>query len=175
MKKGFHLFIALSLFGAVFLFLKGSKNNVELEVSSNKPEQVLPSITQTASTLQKSIDENVISESTFQELLDETLLKLPKNIEVRQENDHHHRSPEILIAAKQLGAIRDAIKENPNLISSAMDFYSRCAEDEELIDAVRISCITNLATLGERQHSPVELSRYPSRLVAVYQSFAHRE
>jgi hypothetical protein len=82
----------------------------------------------------------------FSSLLTQTWGKLPRMERIRKSGvkDFHHTPQAVLAVAAELGAIADALYEDPRLIGAAVDFLKRCAASSEVMSAARAVCLRDM-------------------------------
>ncbi len=79
----------------------------------------------------------------FEELVAEARKNLATRDELRQLDAHAaHRFPKPLMrSAAALGRVAEAVKKNPALASTALEFYAECALSNALAQSVRALCL----------------------------------
>ena len=92
---------------------------------------------------------NNTEKTNFQKLIDEVKADLPKQSALRQLNSEQtHYVPEVIQkAALRIGDIAQAIADNKRLTAEGFIFYQDCAENSELPESIRATCVVNHETL----------------------------
>ena len=88
-------------------------------------------------------------ERNFDETAREIMDRLPTLSDLRSLSDAEvHDTPKPIIqAGLQLGRIAELLQANPRLGLRAVQFYSKCASDENFPSSVRALCFSHLKNL----------------------------
>ncbi len=103
----------------------------------------------------------------FHQLISQAFEILPRVEVLKLHRDHSQPPPELLQAGTPFGQIEDSLRSNPSLAPQAVEFYRACADDTEMLFAIRALCFRDLRYWSERVEGamPIAESHYPASVV----------
>ncbi len=107
------------------------------------------------------------SKERFEEILESARRALPKksDLENLTEEEAHHAPRQLLEGATQLSNVAEILERHPDLREMSLDFYKSCADNKELVDAVRARCLSNYRRHSRELGKKVDLKNYSSQIV----------
>ncbi|MDO9183385.1 MAG: hypothetical protein Q7U04_13305 [Bacteriovorax sp.] len=138
-----------------------AKKNVQAEFENNQ-QNIL-----TKERIYTEQEINEMSEVQFQNLLQDTKLKFPKISEIKKlPAEALHQTPAVIIeAGRNLGVIKEVLKNHEPYEKIASSFYKNCAKDSEGTTPVRALCLANLIELKKKNSESLDLKDYPNHLI----------
>jgi hypothetical protein len=108
-----------------------------------------------------------MDEETFLITLEDIKNRLPKKSDLKEipKEALHHTPVQILNAGKNLGLIKEILKNHPDFEKSANLFYENCANDSDSPTTIRAICLTNLIISNNKSKTGLQLSKYPKEIV----------
>ncbi|MCM2350913.1 MAG: hypothetical protein NDI69_12900 [Bacteriovoracaceae bacterium] len=108
----------------------------------------------------KAETEHGLAQSEFQDILDQKFKTLPTIGDLQQltAEDVHYTPEVIKEAGGVIGLIQDEAEKDPAKRVPAMHFFKRCAEDQEMVPAIRAVCLSKILKLIPTWQIPVPLS-----------------
>lgn len=162
MKKFTALVIALVIIGVIagIQFFRTEKETTLTQPTANHLKQPLELKGTTQQVASKSGSTVGNDQSEFQEFLDREFKKLPTidDIQGLTEEEVHYTPEVIKEAGGVIGRIHDEAENNPAKRVAAMQFFKQCAEDQEMVPAIRAVCLKKILKLIPIWQIPVPLS-----------------
>lgn len=161
MKKFNVLFIVLIIIGIVtgivLLRSKNEKITRTFEVHLHESVEKSETFQEELPVLKK---EEILDQSAFQDLLDQEFKSLPTIDDLKNltEEEVHFTPEAVKDAGGVIGLIQNEAENDPAKRASAMNFFKRCAEDQELVPAIRAVCLNKTLKLIPVWKIPVPLS-----------------
>lgn len=108
-----------------------------------------------------------MSPEAFGELLKITELKLPKISDLKEipEGALHTTPTPVIQAGKDLGLIKEILKNHSDYEKAAIVFYETCAKNAERPTTIRALCLTNMVEIKKKNGEKVDYKAYPASLV----------
>ena len=108
-----------------------------------------------------------MSEDSFRDLVKDTERRLPKLSDIKKlPPGVLHRTPEIIIqAGRDLGVLKEILKNHESYERVAIPFYNSCAKNEASPTPVRALCLTNLIEIKKKNGTKINLKEFPSQLI----------
>jgi hypothetical protein len=172
MKRNLFAFSCLIFLSSSILLLAGSDSHIDSKHTLHKKTQI--AVVQnndnqqiTKDNLQKHYEE--LNSKSFSEFTERLQKKLPLKASLANLGHHDvHTTPELIIeSARELGRVKQKLKENSELVEDAIVFYEGCIAVEEVVTSVRALCLSNLLYLKLQKRENVELGNYPKKLVSL--------
>lgn len=110
--------------------------------------------------------ENMSAEE-FSEVVKDIERKLPKLQDIRQlpEQALHHTPVALISAGKDLGLIKEILETHKSYEPEALNFYERCAQNDESPTPLRALCLTNIIEINNKNSISTDTSVYPKDIV----------
>lgn len=162
MKKFTALVIALLIIGIIsgIQFFRSEKETTLTQSPENHFKKLLE-MSETSQQLASntgSTEDNAQSE--FQDDLDREFKKLPTIDDLQQLTEEEvHYTPEVIKeAGGVIGRIHDEAENDPTKRVAAMQFFKQCAEDQQMVPAIRAVCLKKILKLVPVWQIPMPLS-----------------
>lgn len=161
MKKLTALLIVFLIIGAIAgieLFQTERKNGPKL--SENAIESSLDSKQTSQPLTTQAENSSDTDQSEFQDKLEREFKILPTIDDLQQLSaEEVHFTPELIKeAGGVIGRIQDEAEKGPAKRTAAMHFFKKCAEDQEMVPAIRAVCLKKILKLIPVWQIPVALS-----------------
>lgn len=92
----------------------------------------------------------------FENRVASALAELPTVSDAEKTEDAHQASGLALRGGETVGAISQAVQDNPSLAPGALKFYDDCASNPDVLIAVRKVCLKRLLELSRKTGVPVD-------------------
>ncbi len=106
--------------------------------------------------------------AAFQRLTEEALDRLPRNPQFKGKSaDELHFTPSaIMEMGPTLARIGDSLRAHPDLVPQGIEFYENCAQNPEVVAALRTICLRDLKywTGKQPEVTLVRESDYPAEI-----------
>jgi len=115
------------------------------------------------------ISKQIINQSdmeSFQNILKDAYQLAPTDRRMRAayRKSPHHAPSALTDYAIIIGAIEDKVKSTPKLLETAMQFYTDCGRDQQLVYPMRSVCAAKFFDHQVRTGKPVDSKRFSSRI-----------
>ena len=110
---------------------------------------------------------NEMTQSQFVDLLKTTEAKLPTIADIRKlpAAEVHHTPGLIMQAGRELGLIKEILKEHESFYLDASIFYEKCAKSTDRPKSIKALCLTNLIEIKQKNKEALNLDAYPKDLI----------
>lgn len=162
MKKFTALIIALVIIGIIagIQFFRTVEEITLTQSTANHLKQPLESKETSQQVASKSGSTEDNAQSEFQDVLDREFKKLPTidDIQGLTEEEVHYTPEVIKEAGGVIGRIHDEAENDPAKRVAAMQFFKQCAEDQQMVPAIRAVCLKKILKLVPVWQIPMPLS-----------------
>lgn len=161
MKKFTTLLIVLVIIGVIagIQFFRSERRAItqSLEIYHKQPVERSETSQQVMTNAE---NEQSFDQSEFQDFLDQQFKTLPSidDLQGLPEEEVHYTPEVIKDAGGVIGRIHDEAENDPAKRLAAMHFFKQCAEDQEMVPAIRAVCLNKILKLIPVWQIPVPLS-----------------
>jgi hypothetical protein len=145
------------------------------------PEAVIPELMgssqpKTGAGVTNAQVQQIEESKKFKSYLESSYIRLPTiaSLRLSKDGDFHYVPAEVIQSSEIFGEIAEKLSRNPWLTQEALNFFSVCAGNEQLMTSVRAVCARNLKDWAHRAQIDISKVQIPENISRIADVLPHQ-